>query len=118
MADVQVNQLTTATAPTSTDSVVMVNRDTNEGKIIDASFFLKPVVIVPVPNGITSLPRNLTGLTDVTADMVLIRSEMGNDEVMTSDWNVTIGNGEISITGSMEADSSTTLTLYLARQKA
>ena len=80
MADVLVNALTQITVPTSTDSFVMVDRGTNEGRILDATTFARGVLEVNCGT-ISSLPQTVqaSGITD---DMVVVNAFMGTPSAM------------------------------------
>lgn len=73
MADVYVNALTTiSTEPTTTDSLVVVNRNTNEGKIIDYNL-LADVIL----NKITS--KQFSGLNTTSKLLVGAINELDSD---------------------------------------
>lgn len=73
MADVYVNALTTiSTEPTTTDSLVAVNRNTNEGKIIDYNL-LADVIL----NKITS--KQFSGLNTTSKLLVGAINELDSD---------------------------------------
>lgn len=113
MADVLVNALTQITTPTSLDSFVMVDRTTNEGRILDATAFSR-VVLEVACGTISSLPVTIND-TSVTDDMVVVNSIFGTPASQTGNWTVNTSNGSVTISGSISG--STTLTLYLARRK-
>jgi len=73
MADVYVNALTTiSTEPTTTDSIVAVNRNTNEGKIIDYNL-LADVIL----NKIAS--KQFSGLNTTSKLLVGAINELDSD---------------------------------------
>ena len=113
MADVLVNALTQITVPTSTDSFVMVDRGTNEGRILDATTFARGVLEVNCGT-ISSLPQTVqaSGITD---DMVVVNAFMGTPSAMGGNWTVATSGGAETISGTISG--STTLTLYLARRR-
>lgn len=113
MADVLVNALTQITAPTSVDSFVMVDRTTNEGKIMDATTFARGILEINCGT-ISSLPQTFTN-TGITDDMVAVNSEVGNPFAMGSKWNVATSNGSVTVSGTISG--STTLKLYLGRRR-
>ena len=120
MADVKVNELTAVSTVESVDSIVMVDRTTNEGPIIPASTFanLQGVVRVACNSGNEgSSMGDFTVNNDsrITSDMVLVHYEMSNPAAMGSNWTVnTVANG-LTVSGTISG--STTLILYLAKQR-
>lgn len=73
MADVYVNALTTiSTEPTTTDSLVAVNRNTNEGKIIDYNLLADTIL-----NKITS--KQYSGLNTTSKLLVGAINELDSD---------------------------------------
>lgn len=73
MADVYVNALTTiSTEPTTTDSLVAVNRNTNEGKIIDYNLLADAIL-----NKITS--KQFSGLTTTSKLLTGAINELDSD---------------------------------------
>ena len=115
MADVLVNALTQITKPTSVDSIVMVDRTTNEGEIMDATTFSR--VILEVSCGtISSLPKTVND-TGITEDMYVVNSVLGTPAAQTGNWTVNTSNGSVTISGNIASGSSTTLKLYLCRGK-
>lgn len=83
MADVYVNALTTLSSePTSTDSVVCVNRSTNEGQIIDYNL-LADVILNKITSktysSLTTTSKLLTGaINELDADVASLNSSMGS----------------------------------------
>ena len=115
MADVLVNALTQITSPTSTDSFVMVDRTTNEGRILDATTFARTVLEVDCGTVSSSdWPKTVTN-TGITNDMVCVNAVLGTPSAMDSDWTVNTSNGSAVISGTI--NSSTTLKIYLARRR-
>lgn len=82
MADVYVNALTTLSSePTSTDSIVCVNRNTNEGQIIDYSL-LADVILSKISSktysSLTTTSKLLTGaINELDADVTSINNSLG-----------------------------------------
>lgn len=82
MADVYVNELTTLSSePTSTDSVVCVNRNTNEGQIIDYNL-LADVILNKITSktysSLTTTSKLLTGaINELDADVASLNSSVG-----------------------------------------
>lgn len=113
MADVLVNALTQITTPTSTDSFVMVDRGTNEGRILDATAFARGVLEITCGT-ISALPQTFQG-SGITEDMVVVNAYFGTPSAMGGDWTVATSNGAVTISGTISG--STTLTLYLARRR-
>lgn len=73
MADVYVNALTTiSTEPTTTDSLVAVNRNTNEGKIIDYNLLADAIL-----NKLTS--KTYSGLNTTSKLLVGAINELDGD---------------------------------------
>ena len=58
----------------------------------------------------SSLPKTINN-SNITADMVVIHSEVGTPSAMLSDWTWTTAAGSITISGTISG--STTLKLYL-----
>ena len=86
MADVYVNALTQiSTEPTTTDSLVAVNRNTNEGKIIDYNL-LADVIL----NKITS--KQFSGLNTTSKLLVGAINELDSD---VSSLNSSLASGKI-----------------------
>lgn len=113
MADVLVNALTQITAPTTNDSIVMVDRTTNEGRIMDATAFARTILEVNCGT-ISSLPATVSN-TGITSDMVVVNSTLGTPAAMTGNWTVNTSNGSVTISGNISG--STTLKLYLGRER-
>lgn len=113
MADVLVNALTQITKPTSLDSFVMVDRTTNEGRIMDATTFARTVLEVDCGT-VSSLPKSVSS-TEITDDMIVANYTLGTPAAMTGNWTVSTSNGSVTISGSISG--STTLKLYLVRRR-
>lgn len=113
MADVLVNALTQITSFTSADSIVMVDRTTNEGQIMDATAFARTVLEVDCGT-VSSLPKTVSD-TSITEDMVVLNSVLGTPASQTGNWTVSTSNGSVTISGNISG--STTLKLYLGRRK-
>lgn len=83
MADVYVNALTTiSTEPTTTDSIVAVNRNTNEGKIIDYNL-LADVILNKIASkqfsGLTTTSKLLTGaINELDSDIASQAAEISS----------------------------------------
>lgn len=121
MADVYVNALTQiSTEPTTTDSVVCVNRNTNEGQIIDYNL-LADVILNKITSktysSLTTSSKLLTGaVNELDADIVSLRddaltqarswSNNANIDNYTTIGSYMIGssptNGPVSTTGAQE----------------
>lgn len=101
MADVYVNALTTiSTEPTTTDSLVAVNRNTNEGKIIDYNL-LADVILNKIASkqfsGLTTTSKLLTGaINELDSDVSSLNSSLhvGNT-VTVIDSNFTSGTAKV-----------------------
>lgn len=89
MADVYVNALTTLSSePTSTDSIVCVNRNTNEGQIIDYSL-LTDVILSKISSktfsSLTTTSKLLTGaINELDADVASLNSSLAGKMANTS----------------------------------
>ena len=62
---------------------------------------------------VSSLPVTVNSAM-ITSDMELIRAELGTPSAQASDWTVTTANGSVTISGTVSADESTSLILYLS----
>lgn len=71
-------------------------------------------VLVLTRASFSSLPITINQ-AQITSDMVVINSELGNPSAQTGDWTVTTSNGSLTVAGAISG--STTLKLYLARSK-
>ena len=63
----------------------------------------------------SSLPQTITN-ANITSDHVVVNSILSNPSAQTGDWTVTTNNGSLTISGSISG--STTLTLYLIKQRS
>lgn len=70
------------------------------------------VKVLVVNDYISSLPTTIEN-QDITADMVVINSELGDPFCQIGDWTVETAAGSATISGTFTGDG-TTLTLYLA----
>lgn len=71
---------------------------------------------------ISSLPQTFNGsngaaFANVEDDMVVLQSYFGTPSAATSDWTVSTGTGQLTISGSIASGSSTTLKLYLMKSR-
>lgn len=88
MADVYVNALTTiSTEPTTTDSIVAVNRNTNEGKIIDYNK-LADVILNKLTSkqysGLNTTSKLLVGaVNELDSDVSSLDSELTRKNIAT-----------------------------------
>lgn len=71
-------------------------------------------VIVVNTNSFNSLPQSVTN-ANITENHVVVNSVLSNPSAQTSDWTVVTSNGSLQIIGSISG--TTTLTLYLAKQR-
>ena len=103
MADVYVNALTTiATEPTSTDSIVCVNRNTNEGQIIDYSLF-RGKILDRLTEKTFSSTLNTTSKTVIGAI-----NELDSDiSSLNSSFANQLGNVKIEIGSIAQGDNMT-----------
>lgn len=96
MADVYVNALTTiSTEPTSTDSVVCVNRNTNEGQIIDYNL-LADVILSKISSktfsSLTTTSKLLTGaINELDGDVTSINSSLGTFSMKRFTFSADVG---------------------------
>ena len=71
---------------------------------------------------ISSLPQtfnssNGAAFANIEDDMVVLQSYFGNPNAATSNWTVSTGTGQLTISGSIASNSSTTLKLYLMKSR-
>ena len=66
-------------------------------------------------SSISALPFTLNR-ANITSDHVVVNSVLGNPSAQTGDWTVTTNNGSLTISGSISG--STTVTLYLIKQRS
>ena len=71
-------------------------------------------VVVVSTNSISALPTTLNHAS-ITNDMVVIKSILGTPSAQTSEWSITTGTGQLSISGTISGRTS--LTLYLAKSR-
>ena len=74
---------------------------------------LREVLVVEF-SSFSSLPLTKTN-SNITSDMVVVKSLLGNPSAQTGDWTVTTSNGYVSVAG--DISGSTTLTLYLMKSR-
>lgn len=121
MADVNVNALTQVTAPESVDSIVMVDRTTNEGRIIPANTFTNLLGVVKVTlnsgNTFSTLPQTVSGDPRITSDMVVVHYEMSNPAAMGSNWRVDTSAGQVAVGTGGTISGSTSMVVYLAKSR-
>lgn len=105
------NKMNLLSSPTANDILLV---DSN-GQAIDSGVkvaYLK--VLVVTSSSFNSLPQTITN-ANITSDMVVVNSVLSNPSAQTEDWTVATNNGSVTITGSISG--STTLTLYLEKQR-
>lgn len=73
---------------------------------------VKTVVITT--SSFSSLPQTISN-SNITADHVVVNSELSNPAAQTGDWTITTSAGSLTIAGTI--NGSTTLTLYLTVKK-
>lgn len=71
-------------------------------------------VLVITTSSFSSLPQTINN-TKITSDMVVVNSILSNPSAQTGNWTITTSNGSLTISGSISG--STTLTLYLEKQR-
>lgn len=71
-------------------------------------------VIVITTNSFNSLPQTVDN-ANITSNHVVVNSVFSNPSAQTNDWTVETQTGRLTINGSISG--STTLTLYLAKQR-
>ena len=74
----------------------------------------KMEVLVVSISSFSSLPKTVSN-ANVTADMVVINSELGTPSAQTGDWTVTTSAGSVKIEGTISG--STTCKLYLMKSR-
>lgn len=113
MADVLVNSLTQVSIPATDDYFVMVDKKTNEGRLIsEADLFGVAGTLVLDCGTLTELPASITD-SRITEDMVAIGMTLGTPTAMRGDWTVNTSNGSLTISGDMIG--STTVVLHLSK---
>lgn len=63
---------------------------------------------------VSSLPKEISN-SNITADMVVLKAELGTPSAQISDWTVTTVAGKLTISGTISG--STTVKLYLIKGK-
>lgn len=71
--------------------------------------------LVLTSSSFSSLPKTITN-ANITSDHVVVNSVLSNPSAQTGDWTVTTNNGSLTISGSISG--STTVTLYLVKQRS
>ena len=95
---------------TEAADVAVLNQNADK---IDAGF--KSLEVLAVNCGtISSLPTTITN-TNITNDMVVLQSTLGNPAAQLSEWTVSTANGKLTISGTISG--STALTLYLMKSR-
>ena len=79
-------------------------------------------VLVVECGTISSLPQTFNStngavFAKIEDDMVVLQSTFSNPSAATSNWTVTTGTGQLTISGSIASGSSTTLKLYLMKSR-
>lgn len=102
MADVYVNALTTiSNEPTNSDSIVCVNRNTNEGQIIDYNLLADKIL-----NKLTS--KTFSGLNTTSKLLVGAINEVGLDIYSVKSNLATIVNSTTTITAGTDISNTWT----------
>lgn len=78
----------------------------------------KGKVLEITANAVSSLPFTIDSTVDanatkITATMVVVNSILGDPSVQETDWTITTAAGSLTITGTMTASSTTSITLHL-----
>ena len=73
-------------------------------------------VLVITFSSFSSLPQNKSN-SNITSDMVVVNSVLGNPAAQTGDWTVDTFDGSVRVTGDIDSSSSTSLTLYLMKSR-
>lgn len=72
-------------------------------------------VLVATVASFSSLPQTVTN-SNITSDMVVVKSVLGTPSAQTGDWTVTASNGSLTIDGSISG--STSVKLYLMKSRS
>lgn len=105
------NKMNLLSSPTANDILLV---DSN-GQAIDSGVKVADLkVLVVTSSSFNSLPQTITN-ANITSDMVVVNSVLSNPSVQTGNWTITTSNGSLTISGSISG--STTLTLYLEKQR-
>lgn len=103
--------------PTAYTSVVD-NGTVTDGTAVFKAYSVKsianPVVVINISTAFNALPKTVTD-DKITADMVVVNSELGTPSAQTGDWTVTTSDGSLTIAGTISG--STTAKLYLERSR-
>lgn len=113
MTDIQIHELPSNTGSLGSSDYLATDNGTNTTKI--AVTDIPTVLIVTVPS-FDSLPQQVTN-TNITADMIVMKAELGTPSAQTGNWTVTTSAGSLEVDGTNAIDGSTTLTLYLERSR-
>lgn len=102
MADVYVNALTTiSTEPTTTDSIVAVNRNTNEGKIIDYNKLADAIlnkIASKQYSGLNTTSKLLVGaINELDSDVASLNTSLSGVDLPTAGDTFRIGFDAIII---------------------
>ena len=73
-------------------------------------------VLVVTFSSFSSLPQDKSD-PNITSDMVVVNSVLGNPAAQTGDWTVDTFDGSVRVTGDIDSSSSTSLTLYLMKSR-
>lgn len=88
----------------------------SSGQAIDSGSTIAELeCLVITSSSYSSLPQTITN-ANITSDMVVVNSVLSNPSAQTGDWTVTTSNGSLTISGSISG--STTVTLYLIKQRS
>ena len=126
MANIQIHELNSYSGSFSSTDVLPIDNGEDTSKIpvtaiIDASVAVLepsiselPVLVVDISTAFSSLPLTVSNV-NITDDMVVVNSVLGNPSAQTGDWTVTTATGSLTIAGTISG--STTATLYLMESR-
>lgn len=118
MADVYVNALTTiSTEPSSTDSIVCVNRNTNEGQIIDYELLADKILDKLANKNFSSLnttSKKLVGaINEQGLDLYTLNQNFTNAKPTLTKWQQNIAASDITLNNWTTFTSFTRTSGYL-----
>jgi hypothetical protein len=109
---------TTAVQEPAAYTSVGDNGTVTDGTAVFKAYSVKsianPVVVINISTAFNALPKTVTD-DKITADMVVVNSELGTPSAQTGDWTVTASDGSLTIAGNISG--STTAKLYLERSR-
>ena len=107
----QTTAMQLVTSPTSGD---ILTTDGN-GQATDSGTTIAELkALVITSSSFSSLPQTISD-ANITSDHVVMNSVLSNPSAQTGDWTITTSNGSLTVSGTISG--STTLTLYLIKQR-